>query len=176
MSIFSLKRFAFQTIRPSFHGKTRFSALFGRRPCAAASRFAFFKGKMPELCETASQNKKARPVIPGDTLRERGAALSRTPFLPAACAGCQLPYVSTTCLRFRGQDAYALSQPLRAPPAGRRSVALCPRDCKPGKESTPRKDAMRFSDTLRLLFQYVTLGHAFCKKIPCRSPGKESAS
>ena len=101
---------------------------------------------------TASKIKKRVPPDTGDTLREKGADLSRTPFLPAACAGCQLPYVSTTCLRFRGQDAYALSQPPRAPPAGRRSVALCPRDCKPGKESTPRKDAMRFSDTVSMLF------------------------
>ena len=43
-SIFSLKRFAFQTLRP-FRGKKRgFSAWFrpGRR-CAAASHFAFFQ-------------------------------------------------------------------------------------------------------------------------------------
>ena len=78
----------------------------------------------------------------GTRCRERPRL--RTPLPPAVCAGCQLPYVSTTCLRFRGQDAYALSQPCGLPQPVKDSVALQASDCKPGKESTLRKVAMRF--------------------------------
>lgn len=45
-------------------------------------------------------------------LRRWGHAVHERAHGGDAAARCQLPYVSTTCLRFRGQDAYALSQPV----------------------------------------------------------------
>lgn len=57
--------------------------------------------------DAPGKQKKRVPSGGGDTLYTKG----RTGGGDAA-ARCQLPYVSTTCLRFRGQDAYALSQPV----------------------------------------------------------------
>lgn len=60
----------------------------------------------------AGKTEKRVPPDGGDTLHKKGMRLLPMRLSRALCAGCQLPYVSTICLRFRGQDAYALSQPV----------------------------------------------------------------
>ncbi len=72
---FSLKRVAFQTIRPVVSRKKRgFSgSLWAGRRCAAASRFTFFKAKKLRLhCRTP-------PARPGDGSRRKAPARPHRP-------------------------------------------------------------------------------------------------